>query len=184
MEFVDWLLSEFPGLNILINNAGIQNYISFASKPDSKAIIDEVDINLTAPVILTTLFIPHLRSKDDSVIVNVSSGLAFAPLAFVPVYCATKAATHSFTLSLRHQLRDARIRVVELIPPMVDTALGSEGRRNRSGSTHGSGHQMMSPDEFAEEVVRRFFEGEDEIVVGAAVGLRKDGESRFEMMNR
>lgn len=177
-------MSEFPGLNILINNAGIQNYISFASTPDPKAIIDEIGINLTAPIILTTLFIPPLKSKHDSVIVNISPGLAFAPLAFVPVYCVTKAALHSFTMSLRHQLRDLGIRVVELIPPMVNTALGNEGRRKRSGSTHGSERQMMSPDEFAEETVRRFFEGEDEIAVGAAVGLRKDGESRFEMMNR
>jgi uncharacterized oxidoreductase len=183
-ELADWLLSEFPGLNIIINNAGIQNHVSFASTPDPKTISDEIDINLIAPIILTTLFIPHLRSKRDSVIVNISSGLAFAPLAFMPVYCATKAALHSFTMSQRHQLRDLGIRVVEMIPPMVDTALRSEGRRNRSWSAHGSGHHMMSPDEFAEEAVRRFFEGEDEIAVGAAAGLRKDGESRFEMLNR
>jgi uncharacterized oxidoreductase len=74
--------------------------------------------------------------------------------------------------------------VVEMIPAMVDTALRAEGRRNRSRSTHGSGLQMMSPDEFAEEAVRRFFEGEDEIAVGAAAGLRKEGESKFEIMNR
>lgn len=183
-ELADWLLSEFRGLNIIINNAGIQNYISFASTQDPKTIIGEIDINLTAPIILTTLFIPHLKSKRDSVIVNISSGLAFAPLAFMPVYCATKAALHSFTMSLRHQLRDFGIRVVEMIPPMVDTALRSEGRRSRSRSAHGSGSHMMSPDEFAEEAVRRFFEGEDEIAVGAAAGLRKEGESRFEMMNR
>jgi uncharacterized oxidoreductase len=90
----------------------------------------------------------------------------------------------SYTMSLRHQLRDLGIRVVEMIPPMVDTALRSGGRRSRSGSTPGSGRHMMSPDEFAEEGVRRLFENEDEIVVGAAAGLRKDGESRFEMMNR
>ena len=183
-ELADWLLSEFPGLNILINNAGIQNYVNFTSQLDPKAIVDEIGINLTAPIILTALFIPHLKSKDKSVIVNISWGLAFAPLAFMPVYCATKAALHSFTMSLRHQLRDLGIRVVEMIPPMVDTALRAEGRRNRSGSTLGSGRQMMSPDEFAEEAVHRFFEGEDEIAVGAAAGLRKDGESRFEMMNR
>jgi uncharacterized oxidoreductase len=183
-ELTDWLLNEFPGLNILINNAGIQNYINFASPPDPKSIIDEIGINLTAPIILTTLFIPHLKLKHDSFIVNISSGLAFAPLAFMPVYCATKAALHSFTMSLRHQLRDLGIRVVEIIPPMVDTALRSEGRRNSSGSTHGSGRHMMSPDEFAEQAVPRFFEGEDEIAVGAAAGLRKDEESRFEMMNR
>jgi uncharacterized oxidoreductase len=183
-ELADWLLSEFPGLNILINNAGIQNYVNFTSQLDPKAIVDEIGINLTAPIILTALFIPHLKSKDKSVIVNISLGLAFAPLAFMPVYCATKAALHSFTMSLRHQLRDLGIRVVEMIPPMVDTALRAEGRRNRSGSTLGSGRQMMSPDEFAEEAVHRFFEGEDEIAVGAAAGIRKDGESRFEMMNR
>jgi uncharacterized oxidoreductase len=182
-QLADWLLSEFPGLNILINNAGIQNYIRFASEPDPKAIVDEIEINLTAPIILTTLFIPHLKSKEDSVIANVSSGLAFAPLASVPVYCATKAALHSFTMSLRHQLRGFGIRVVELIPPMVDTALGREGRSSRGGARHEAGPHMMSPEEFAELGVCRFFKGEDEIAVGAAVGLRKDGESRFEMMN-
>lgn len=183
-ELADWLLKEFPGLNIIINNAGIQNHVNFVLTPDPKAITDEIGINLTAPIILTTLFVPHLKSKRRSVIVNISSGLAFAPLAFMPVYCASKAALHSFTMSLRHQLHDLGIRVVEMIPPMVDTALRSEGRRSRGRSGHRSGPHMMSPDEFAEEAVRRFFEGEDEIAVGAAAGLRREGESRFEMMNR
>jgi uncharacterized oxidoreductase len=84
-------------------------------------------INLDAPIHLSTLLIPGLSQRKDAAIVNITSGLAFSPLANVPVYSATKAALRSFTLSLRHQLAGTSIEVVEIIPPAVDTDLGGVG---------------------------------------------------------
>ena len=86
--------------------------------------VQEIDINLGGPIHLSELLIPHLSKQAGAEIMNVSSGLAFVPLAHMPVYCATKAALHSFTLSLREQLKDANITVREIIPPAVKTNLG------------------------------------------------------------
>jgi uncharacterized oxidoreductase len=98
-----WLTSEFKDLNILVNNAGIQRPVDFLRGhrhlPDADR---EVATNLTAPLHLSALLIPHLRRRKEAAIINISSGLAFTPLAAVPVYCATKAAIHSLSLCLRH----------------------------------------------------------------------------------
>jgi uncharacterized oxidoreductase len=123
----EWATREAPELDVLVNNAGIQQRVQLAASPEWAHIHREIAINFEAHVHLAVLFIPHLQARKRPAIVNVTSGLAFAPLANVPVYCATKAAMHSFTLSLRHQLRDTPIRVVELIPPAVDTDLGGPG---------------------------------------------------------
>jgi uncharacterized oxidoreductase len=123
----EWALRESPNLDVLVNNAGVQHRVELAELPDWAHLHREITINFEAPVHLTTLFIPHLRRQKRPAIINVSSGLAFAPRAAVPIYSATKAAIHSFTLSLRHQLHDTPIRVVELIPPAVDTDLGGVG---------------------------------------------------------
>jgi len=127
VALLEWAVQESPALDVLVNNAGIQQRIDLTQGPQWQHMQREIAINLEAPVHLATLFIPHLRKQKSPAIVNVTSGLAFMPLANVPIYCATKAAMHSFTLSLRHQLRDTPIRVVELIPPAVDTDLGGPG---------------------------------------------------------
>lgn len=114
---------EFPTLNVLINNAGIMRPEKLTPQPglaDAEAI---VATNLLGPVRLTTALLPHLEKQPEATIMNVSSGLAFVPLAMTPTYCATKAAIHSYTLSLRHQLRDTKVEVLELIPPYVQTDL-------------------------------------------------------------
>jgi uncharacterized oxidoreductase len=122
------VLSQFPKLTVLINNAGIQNRPPSLTAPqDWSAHHREIATNLEAPLHLAMLFIPHLMEQPAAAIMNVSSGLAFSPLAFMGTYCATKAAVHSFTLSLRHQLRNTRISVVEIIPPKVNTDLGGVG---------------------------------------------------------
>ena len=123
--------TEFPQLNIVINNAGIQNRPgSFAQPQDWAQHELEMEINLKAPMHLSMLFIPHLQKQTNPYIMNVSSGLAFLPLSFMSTYCATKAALHSFTMSLRHQLQNTSIKVVEIIPPAVNTDLGGVGLHN------------------------------------------------------
>jgi len=112
---------------VLVNNAGIQQRIQLADEPDWDLIHREIAINFESHVHLVTLFIPHLLRCQQPAIINVSSGLSFVPLARVPIYSATKAAIHSFTLSLRQQLRDTPIDVIEVIPPGVNTDLGGPG---------------------------------------------------------
>ncbi|SOD99570.1 SDR family oxidoreductase [Spirosoma fluviale] len=131
VALLDWVRSDFPQVNVLINNAGIQRRMQLAnSQEDWTETQSEIAINLEAPIHLSTLFIPHLREQPKAAIVNVTSGLAFVPGAFAPVYSATKAALHSFTMSLRHQLSKTSIEVIELVPPAVNTDLGGTGLHN------------------------------------------------------
>lgn len=120
----DKVTKEFPDLNILINNAGIMKGINFHdSSDDLNELTKEIDINLHGPIRMAKKFLPHLKKKQAAAIVNVSSGLAFVPLPTSPVYCATKAALHSFTLSLRVQLKNTSVKVFELAPPATETEL-------------------------------------------------------------
>ena len=122
--FAAQAIEQFPSLNVLINNAGIMRRENLlAQQPglaDAEAI---VATNLLGPIRLTAALLPHLEKQPRAAIVNVSSGLAFLPLALTPAYCATKAALHSYSLSLRYQLRKTSVEVLELIPPYVATDL-------------------------------------------------------------
>jgi uncharacterized oxidoreductase len=123
-ELFDRITQKFPELNILINNAGIMRTINLHSNEGNlDDITREIDINLSGPIRMTQKFLLHLKSKPTAAIINVSSGLAFVPLPNSPVYCATKAALHSFTLSLRVQLKKTNIKVFELAPPATETEL-------------------------------------------------------------
>jgi uncharacterized oxidoreductase len=123
-DFAAKAVAEFPALNVLINNAGIMRAEKLLTQQpdlaDSEAI---VATNLLGPIRLTAALLPHFQKQPRAAIINVSSGLAFLPLALTPTYCATKAAIHSWTLSLRYQLRSTAIEVLELIPPYVATDL-------------------------------------------------------------
>lgn len=127
MRLREWAEKSLPGLNIFVNNAGIQNRVKVDQDDFWKNAETELQINLAAPLHLSALFIPLLKKNSVSYLMNVTSGLSFSPLAMVPVYCATKAALHSYTLSTRHQLLQTPIKVVEIIPPAVDTDLGGVG---------------------------------------------------------
>lgn len=156
----EWVRQEFPSLNMLVNNAGIQNRLNLAeaNATDWAQYQSEIAINLEAPVHLSMLFLPQLAGKPNATIINVTSGLAFTPLAFAPIYCATKAALHSFTLSLRHQAAPHGIEVVEVVPPAVQTDLGGVGL-----------HTFGAPlDEFADAIFAGFERGEQEIGFGTA----------------
>lgn len=156
-------ISQFPALNCVINNAGVQLRIDFGADGtlDDEALRAEVETNVLGPIRVTSAFLPHLKTQKDAVLVNVSSGLAFVPMARFPVYCATKAAVHSWTVSLRHQLRHWGIRVIELIPPYVATELGGPGKPVATAEGRGP----MPLDEFIHEAMKELSTGEHEVAV-------------------
>jgi uncharacterized oxidoreductase len=118
------LVAKFPGLNVLVNNAGIMRKINLQkNKYDLAGIGGEIETNLIGPIRMVQQFLPWLKSQKSSAIVNISSGLAFVPLPIAPVYCATKAGLHSYTRSLRAQLKNTGVKVFELAPPLTKTNL-------------------------------------------------------------
>ncbi len=124
VELYNWVAENHSNLNVLVNNAGIQHWMNIADENFYQKASSEIETNVIAPVHLTSLF-TRLKSLDT--IINVTSGLAFVQLAKVPVYCATKAFFHSFTMSLRYQLNERNIEVIEMIPPALNTDLGGKG---------------------------------------------------------
>jgi uncharacterized oxidoreductase len=129
--FAKRVIGEHPALNVLINNAGIMRYEDLTRARDLHDAEETVVANLLGPMRLTNALIDHLAVQADAAIVNVSSGLAFVPLTSAPTYSATKAAVHSYTVSLREQLR-GRVEVIELVPPAVQTGL-TPGQATREG---------------------------------------------------
>ncbi len=119
----DTVLAQFPKLDMLVNNAGIMRNLNLNRDRTLDDVTREIDINLSGPVRMVQQFLPHLKTRNDAAIVNVSSGLAFIPLPLSPIYCATKAAIHSFSQSLRVQLEGTTVTVIELAPPGVETPL-------------------------------------------------------------
>jgi uncharacterized oxidoreductase len=123
-DFAAEIAEQFPTLNVLINNAGIMKPEDLNDPSAPFDIVDDiVTTNLLAPVRLTTALLPHLKEQPNAAVITVSSGLAFLPLALTPTYCATKAAIHSWTQSLRYQLLKTSVQVMELAPPYVQTEL-------------------------------------------------------------
>jgi uncharacterized oxidoreductase len=168
--FAAQVAAEFPALNMLINNAGIMRRENLlAPQPDLADAEAIVTTNLLGPIRLTAALLPLLQKQPHSAIMNVSSGLAFLPMALTPTYCATKAAIHSYTLSLRHQLRATGTEVLELIPPYVATHLMSGADDPRA----------MPLDQFIAEVmaILKTQPTPTEIVVENAKGLRFSAES-------
>jgi uncharacterized oxidoreductase len=161
------VIDEFPALNCVFNNAGMQRRHDFAAeKPiDDSAMLSEIQTNLLGLIRVSAEFLPHLKNQQRATLLNVSSGLAFVPLAAFPVYCATKAAVHSFSLSLRQQLRDAKVKVIELVPPYVATELGG-GTQAPAGALH-----QMPLENFITETMKELAGDADEIAIGGAKNL-------------
>ncbi|MBI4784038.1 MAG: SDR family oxidoreductase [Oscillatoriophycideae cyanobacterium NC_groundwater_1537_Pr4_S-0.65um_50_18] len=145
-QVLEELVYRYPDVNILVNNAGIQYNYNFAdSAINIEQIEVELDINLLSPMYLTKLLLPQLLNHPTAAIINVSSGLGIVPKQSAPVYCASKAALHSFTKVLRWQLEASSVRVFEIIPPIVDTAM-----------TQGRGRGKIPPEALVEEFWRDF----------------------------
>jgi uncharacterized oxidoreductase len=122
--FAAQVVKDHPALNVVINNAGIMQAEDLTAEPFDLDVVDAtITTNLLGPIRLTAALLPHLRARPAATVMTVTSGLAFIPLAATPTYNATKAAIHSWTISLRHQLRDTPIEVLELAPPAVATDL-------------------------------------------------------------
>jgi len=124
IDLYNWVSENHSDVNMLINNAGIQEWVSVTDDDFYKRVKQEININIEAPVHLTSLFI---QLKALNIIMNVSSGLAFCPMTKVAVYSGTKAFIHSFTMSMQKVLEKKNIEVIELIPPALNTDLGGVG---------------------------------------------------------
>lgn len=170
------------GANVLVNNAGIQRGIDLKRGLDGLLEGgDEIETNLTSQVRLTATFIPSLLTAKSPAIVNVSSGLALIPLSRFPIYCATKAAMHSFSMSLRHQLSATRVRVFELLPPTVhDTELKGRAAEKTEWS--------MSAAEVADAAISGMADDRYEIAIGSVAkwlsATKEERDGIFSGMNR
>ena len=153
IELYNWISENHGDLNVLVNNAGIQNWMTISDNDFYQKANTEITINVLAPLHLTSLF-TNLKSLDT--IINVTSGLAFVQLSKVPVYCATKAFFHSFTLSLRYLLKEKNIEVIEMIPPALNTDLGGKGIHD--------GQPAVS--DFVEAVFQQLKDGKTELTFG------------------
>jgi len=173
------VLRRFPNLDILVNNAGIQRYIDLRKGYDDlKSGEDEIAINFISTVELTALFIGHLLKRPSAAVINVGSALGFMPMVNTPVYSATKAAIHIYSLVLRQQLKDTSVKVIEIIPPMVDTGLNKKGRDGAHLKFRG-----ISLSEYIPSVIKSFendaemiFHGDGEKIMSESRG---ESESRL-----
>lgn len=171
------LAERFPGLNVLVNNAGLLH----VSDPTGPGLVQELEAevatNLVAPVALANLLLPAFRRQPSATIVNVTTGYVFLPSAQAASYSATKAALHVMTRTLRFQLRSTSIRVVEVMPPAVDTAMA----RHHAG-------RKASPASIADRILKGLVRDEDEIVIGISrlgrLLSRAVPRTGFHLMNR
>ncbi|HWY09776.1 MAG TPA: SDR family NAD(P)-dependent oxidoreductase [Bacteroidia bacterium] len=169
-----WVSENHKDLNVLINNAGIQKWVSVTDAKFFENAKEEISINIEAPIHLASLFV-HLKSLTT--IINVTSGLSFVPLTKVSVYSATKSFLHSFTLSLRQLLKEKNIEVIELIPPAINTDLGGKGL-----------HDQAPPvSALIESIFAQLKEGKTELTFGMSEAMTKAGpddlKNAFARMN-
>ena len=163
---VDLILKTHPGINVLVNNAGsmhihdvVKNSLSFEHQQE------EVMTNFYGVVALCNKFLPHFQKKNNAAILNVTSGLAYMPFMASPVYAATKAAVHSYSMSIRQALKNTSVTVIEALPPMVDTDL-SKGLEMK-------GMKKMVPQKLAQIIVKQIGKGKTEIRPGDSAMMIK-----------
>lgn len=166
-----FISKKYSKLDVLINNAGIwQNQDFTKAQTLEKHLFDEIDINLKGLIRMTQVFLPLLYKQKEAVLMNVSSGLAYMPLSMAPVYCATKAAVHSFSMSLRHQLRKTSVTVIELAPPAVETNLGKV-----PGKEDEIKYPKLGLEPFIAQTMKALESDETELPIGQSKMLRLGG---------
>jgi len=158
------LVKKYPKLNVLINNAGIMKPDAAQGVVDDSIITSIVTTNLLGPIRMISALIEHLKSQPKSYVINITSGLAFVPLAITATYSATKAAMHSFTLSQRYLLKDTSVKVLELAPPYVQTEL--------MGAQQASDPRAMPLKDFIDETVKVLGTDANEVLVERVGNLR------------
>jgi len=168
----DKLVAEYPKLNVLINNAGVMNTDDASAAIDEKLLVTTLTTNVMGPIRMTGALIGHLKRQNDAAVINTSSVLGFVPLTMAAVYSATKAALHSYTMSLRYKLKGTPVKVLEIAPPWVQTDLLGSNNEPRA----------MPLAEFIEETMRVLGTDAEEILVERAKPLRNNvgpGEAAF-----
>jgi uncharacterized oxidoreductase len=156
------LITEYPKLNVLINNAGIMKIDDASSTIDDGLLVSIITTNLLGPIRMTSALIEHLKKQDEAVVIHMSSGLGFVPLALTAVYSSTKAALHSYALSQRYRLKDSAVRVLEIAPPWVQTELLGSSDEPRA----------MPLAEFIDETIKILGTNAEEILVERVKPLR------------
>src|SRR3984893_17476703 len=158
------LIAEHPKLNVLINNAGVMQIDDVSTAIDEKLLVTTLTTNVMGPIRLTGALIEHLKRQSDAAVINNSSVLGFVPLAMTAVYSATKAALHSYTLSLRYKLKGTPVKVLEIAPPWVQTDLLGSNNEPRA----------MPLAEFIEETIQVLGTDAQEVLVERAKPLRNN----------
>ncbi len=167
-------------IDVLLNNAGKGSsfdFINAAEKDLMAGVENEISINYYAPIRLTKKALPLLKKSSEPTVVIISSGLAYIPLSLIGSYCASKAAIHFVTLALRHQLAGEKIRVVEVLPPVVDTDLSKSTTVKK-----------MPADTFAKIFLKKLASGKNIMNIGQTGALEKMSrlmpQTAFKMLNR
>ena len=159
---------KFGGIDILINNAGIMNLVNTGNElNDLSKQMQEIEINYNSPIRVLHYFLPQLKKSKNAVLVNVSSGLAYVPFAQAPVYSGTKSALHFWTLGIRPQLKPHGIKVIELLPPVVDTPLA-----HGADIAEDDNLKPMPPEKLADIFWKDFINGKEEITPGISKQLK------------
>jgi uncharacterized oxidoreductase len=158
------LIQDYPKLNVLINNAGVMQLDNTAGQIDEAVLLSTITTNLMGPIRTTSALIDHLKKQNTAAVINVTSGLAFVPMAVTAIYSSTKAALHSYTLSMRYKLKGTSVKVLELAPPWVRTDLMNSNEAP----------QAMPLDEFTAEAMKILGTDAEEIVVGRAKMFRNN----------
>jgi uncharacterized oxidoreductase len=158
------LIADYPKLNVLINNAGVMNIDDVSTAVDEKLLVTTLTTNVMGPIRLTGALIEHLKRQDDAAVINNSSVLGFVPLAMTAVYSATKAAMHSYTMSLRYKLKGTPVKVLEIAPPWVQTDLLGSNNEPRA----------MPLADFIHETMQVLGTDAEEVLVERAKPLRNN----------
>jgi uncharacterized oxidoreductase len=162
-RLLDEVARMYPDLNVVVNNAGVMA-LEDTDAPDPDTASAVISTNLLGPIVLTSLLVPQLKTRPDAAVVNITSALAFVPMAIAPTYSATKAGLHAYTESIRFLLRDSKIQVIEVAPPRVETEMDGPGDDH-----------TMTVDDFVHEMLALMAADPEagEVIVHAARGLRE-----------